>query len=97
MTVSALNTLPSLSCAMATPNSPIVVPAMSASLNPSRPPDSSATRDTSTTATTAITMPASTTGPGTPSVAKPATTGMTAARTPVTGATIPIRPIASPR
>ncbi len=35
--------------------------------------------------------------PGCPAVTKPATTGMTAARTPVTGATIPIRPIASPR
>ena len=34
---------------------------------------------------------------GRPSSTKPATTGMTAARTPVTGATMPIRPIARPR
>ena len=82
---------------MATPKKPIAVPPTNASVRPSRPPVSSATRDTSTTATTASTIPTRTSGGGIPCVTKPAITGMTAARTPVTGATIPIRPIASPR
>ncbi len=80
---------------MATPNRPIAVPAIRASGRPLRPPETSATRDTRTTATIATTMPATTIGPGMPSVTKPATTGMTAANTPVTGATMPIRPTAS--
>ena len=40
-------------------------------------------------------MPARTSGAGTPSSTIPAATGTTAAITPVTGATIPIRPTAS--
>ena len=41
-------------------------------------------------------MPNRTSGGGTPSKAIPTPTGMTAAMTPVIGATTPIRPTASP-
>ncbi len=41
-------------------------------------------------------MPSRTSGGGTPSKAIPAATGMRAAITPVIGATMPIRPTASP-
>ena len=46
---------------------------------------------------TASAIPTRTSGGGTPSRTIPAVTGMSAAMTPVTGATIPIRPTASPR
>ncbi len=57
MTVSELKTWPSLSPEMAIPKQPMATPAISASVSPARPPPSSATRDTSTTETTARPMP----------------------------------------
>ena len=76
---------------------PIPSPPTSASPSPDGPPPSSRTRDTRTTATIARAIPTRTSGGGRPSRTIPAVTGMSAARTPVTGATTPIRPTASPR
>ena len=97
MALRSAKTSPVVSWAMATPNRPIATPPVSASVSPARPPLSSATRETRITAATASTMPMMTIGGGMPSITKPARTGITAASTPVTGATIPIRPIARPR
>ena len=54
-------------------------------------------RVTSTTASSASRMPTTTSADGRPSSANPTVTGTTAARTPVVGATTPIRPTARPR
>ncbi len=97
MTTSGPKACPSLICAAHTLNAPIATPPTSASSMPDRPPPSSRTRDTSTTATTAAAIPTSTSGGGRPSRTIPAVTGISAAMTPVTGATTPIRPTASPR
>ena len=83
---------------MQTLNRPIATP-------PSRPhsmPDGveaswPGARVTSTTASSATPMPTTTSVDGMPSIANPTTTGTTAARTPVVGATTPIRPTDSPR
>ena len=82
---------------MSTLNEPRPTPATRASSIPDGPPPPSSILETRTTATIASAIPTRTSDPGIPSVMMPATTGMTAAMTPVTGATIPIRPIASPR
>ena len=98
MTASGPNAWPSLICATKTLNEPIPTPATRARPRPDGPTrPSSRTRDTRTTATIASAMPTRTSGGGTPSRTIPAVTGMSAAMTPVTGATIPIRPTARPR
>ena len=97
MTTSGPKAWPSLSCAAKTLNRPIATPAISARPIPDGPLASSRTRETRTTASTASAIPNRTSGGGTPSRTIPAVTGMSAAMTPVTGATIPIRPTASPR
>ena len=74
----------------------MVVPASKASPRPARPPPSSATVDTRTTATRATAIPRMTIVGRLPSMRNPAATGMSAARTPVTGATMPMRPTARP-
>ncbi len=96
MTASGPNAWPSLIWARKTLNRPIPTPATSAKRTPDGPLDSSLTRDTRTTATIASAIPTSVSVDGTPSSTIPATTGISAAITPVTGATTPIRPTARP-
>ena len=79
MTASGPNACPSLTCATKTLNRPIPRPAINAKRRPDGPLDASLTRETSTTATIASTIPTSVSADGTPSSTIPATTGISAA------------------
>src|SRR5918993_1022953 len=92
------NALSPLNCPTQMLNRPIAMPAMSAHRIPDgRSVPTPGVRVTRTTATSATRMPATVAGAGRPSVRNPNATGTVALRTPVTGATTPIRPTASPR
>ena len=96
MTTRGPKTCPSLICAMQTLSRPIPTPAITPNGRPDGRLDASVTRETRTTATIASPIPTSVKVGGTPSRTIPVTTGISAARTPVTGATTPIRPTARP-
>src|SRR5579859_6404961 len=81
---------------MMTLNSPIATPARSPKRRPDGPSLSSPDRETRRTAAIATTIPIVTGGGGRPWRTIPTPTGTSTAKTPVTGATTPIRPTARP-
>ena len=104
MTTSGPNAWPSLSCAAKTLNDPIATPAISARPRPDGPggpngPDGRVAhpRHEDDRHDREPDPEQDERARGRPSRTIPAVTGMSAAITPVTGATIPIRPTASPR